>query len=62
MNTASRMESGGFGKYVYFCLGFWGGPGLILGCCKILRKKIEHRNNVIYRKIIDLARSKKVQF
>ena len=37
-------------------------PGLILGCYKILQKKIEHRNDVICRKIIDSARSKKVQF
>ena len=37
-------------------------PGLILGCCKILQKKVEHRNDVICRKIIDLAGSKKVQF
>ena len=27
-------------------------PGLILGCCKILQKKNEHRNDVIWRKII----------
>ena len=31
-------------------------PGLILGCCKVLQKKIEHRNDVICRKIIDSAR------
>ena len=31
-------------------------PGVILGCCKILQKKIEHRNDVICRKIIDSAR------
>ena len=37
-------------------------PGLILGCWKILQRKIEHRNDVICRKIIDSARSKKVQF
>ena len=37
-------------------------PGLILGCCKILQKKSEHRNNVISRKIADSARTKKVQF
>ena len=37
-------------------------PGLILGCCKILQKRIEHRNDVICKKIIDSARSKKVQF
>ena len=37
-------------------------PGLILGCCKILQKKTEHRNDVICRKMIDSARSIKVQF
>ena len=37
-------------------------PGLILRYCKILQKKIEHRNDAICRKIIDSARSKKVQF
>ena len=37
-------------------------PGLILGCYKFLQKKIEHRNKAICRKIIDSARSKKVQF
>ena len=25
-------------------------PGLILGCCKILQKKIEHRNDIIMQK------------
>ena len=39
-----------------------GDPGLILGCCKILQKKIEHENDEICRQIIDLTRSKKVQF
>ena len=42
-------------------IGFRADPGLILECCKILQK-IEHRNDVICRKIIDSARSKKVQF
>ena len=31
-------------------------PGLILGYCKTLQKIIEHRNDVIFRKIIDSAR------
>ena len=31
-------------------------PGVILGYCKILQKKIEHRNDVICRKVIDSAR------
>ena len=35
-------------------------PGLILGCCKFLQKKVENRNDVICRKIIDSARTKKV--
>ena len=39
-----------------------GDPGLILDCWKILQKKIEHGNDEICRKIIDSARSKKVQF
>ena len=30
-------------------------PGLILGCCNILQKKIEHINDVICRKIINSA-------
>ena len=28
-------------------------PGLILGSCKILQKKLEHRNDAICRIIID---------
>ena len=40
------------------------GPGLILECCKILqkKKKNEHRNYVICRKIINSAKSTKVKF
>ena len=37
-------------------------PGLISACCKILQKKLEHRNDVICKKIIDSARSKTVRF
>ena len=47
--------------YGYFSL-LGADPGLILGCCKILPKKIEHRNDVICRNIIDSARNKKVKF
>ena len=40
------------------------GSGLILRCCKILQKtkNIEHRNDVICRKIIDSAGMKKIHF
>ena len=31
-------------------------PGLILKCCKILQKKIELKNDVICRKIIEARR------
>ena len=31
-------------------------PGLILGCCNNFTKEIEHRNDVICRKIIDSAK------
>ena len=40
-------------------------PGLIWGCCKVLQKKIDHRNDIICRKInrlLDSAKSKKLQF
>ena len=36
--------------------------GLILGCCKTSQKKTECRNDVICRKIVDSAKSKKIQF
>ena len=38
-------------------------PRLIWGCCKVLqKKKFDHRNDIICRKIIDSAKSKKLQF
>lgn len=37
-------------------------PGLIWGCCKVLQKKNDHKNDAICRKIIDSTRSKKVHF
>ena len=59
-------------RYVRFCkkyhnllvkLSAGADPGLIWGCCKISqKKKINHRNDVISRKIIDSARSKKIRF
>ena len=57
--------------YIYFSTCCWlifsvlalgADPGLIRGCCKILLKKVDHRNDIICRKIIDSTKSKKLQF